>query len=119
MDLSGIPRQLADNCVLLGREGATLRLALDPRRTALQTRAIEDKLTQALSRHFGSPVRLDIEVRGTEGRDARPCRSSASRPSVVRTPALRSEADATVDAFRQRFGASVVADSVRPPESES
>ena len=118
MDLSGMPRQLADNCVLLGREGPTLRLALDPRRAALQTRAIEDKLTQALSRHFGSPVRLEIEVRGTEAET--PARAIERQQAERRAQARSAfEADATVDAFRQRFAASVVADSVRPSEPES
>ena len=117
MDLSGMPRQLADNCVLLGREGATLRLALDPRRAALQTRAIEDKLTQALSRHFGSPVRLQIEVRGAEAET--PARAIERQQAERRAQARSAfEADATVDALRQRFGASVVADSVRPSEPD-
>jgi DNA polymerase III subunit gamma/tau len=118
MDLSGMPRQLADNCVLLGREGATLRLALDPRRTALQTRALEDKLAQALSRHFGVPIRLDIEVRGAEAET--PARAIERQQAERRAQARAAfEADATVDAIRQRFGASVVADSVRPSEPES
>ena len=118
IDLSGMPRQLADNCVLLGRDGATLRLALDPRRTALQTRAIEDKLAQALSRHFGNPVRLEIEVRGTEAET--PARAIERQQAERRAQARAAfEADATVDAFRQRFGASVVADSVRPSDPES
>jgi DNA polymerase-3 subunit gamma/tau len=118
MELSGMPRQLADNCVLLGRDGATLRLALDPRRTALQTRAIEDKLAQALSRHFGSPVRLEIEVRGTEAET--PARAIERQQAERRAQARAAfEADATVDAFRQRFGASVVAESVRPSDPES
>jgi DNA polymerase III subunit gamma/tau len=118
MDLSGMPRQLADNCVLLGREGSTLRLALDPRRTALQTRAIEDKLTQALARYFGSPVRLDIEVRGTEAET--PARAIERQQAERRAQARSAfEADATVDAFRQRFGASVLADSVRPSDPDS
>ncbi len=118
IDLSGMPRQLADNCVLLGREGATLRLALDPRRTALQTRAIEDKLAQALSRHFGTAVRLDIEVRATEAET--PARAIERQQAERRAQARAAfDADATVDAIRQRFGASVVADSVRPIEPES
>jgi len=118
MELSGMPRQLADNCVLLGRDGATLRLGLDPRRTALQTRAIEDKLAQALARHFGHPVRLEIEVRGSEAET--PARAIERQQAERRAQARAVfEADATVDAFRQRFGASVVADSVRPSDSES
>jgi len=118
MELSGMPRQLADNCVLLGRDGTTLRLALDPRRTALQTRAIEDKLAQALSRHFGSPVRLEIEARGSEAET--PARAIERQQAERRAQARAVfEADATVDAFKQRFGASVVAESVRPSDPES
>ena len=63
LDLSGGPKQLASNCALLGREGAVVRLALDPRSTMMRTRAFEDRLAQALSRYFGSQVRLEFELR--------------------------------------------------------
>jgi DNA polymerase-3 subunit gamma/tau len=117
LDLQGAPRQLAANCVLLGREGATLRLALDPRSASLRTRALEDKLTQALARHFGSAVRLEIEVR--DGTVETPARSS-ERAQAERCAQARSafEADPTVEAFKERFGASVLADTVRPSEPE-
>jgi DNA polymerase-3 subunit gamma/tau len=117
LDLQGAPRQLAANCVLLGREGATLRLALDPRSASLRTRALEDKLTQALARHFGSAVRLEIEVRDSTAET--PARSS-ERAQAERRAQARSafEADPTVEAFKERFGASVLADTVRPSEPE-
>src|SRR3984957_6315819 len=63
LELQGLPRELARNCALLGREGATLRLALDPRSASMRTRALEDKLAQALARYFGSSVRLQFELR--------------------------------------------------------
>ena len=117
LDLQGAPRQLGANCVLLGREGATLRLALDPRSASLRTRALEDKLTQALARHFGSAVRLEIEVRDSTAET--PARSS-ERAQAERRAQARSafEADPTVEAFKERFGASVLADTVRPSEPE-
>jgi len=117
LDLQGAPRQLASNCVLLGREGATLRLALDPRSASLRTRALEEKLSQALARHFGSAVRLEIEVR--ENAQETPARSS-ERAQAERRVEVRSafEADPTVQAFKERFGASVLADSVRAAEPE-
>jgi DNA polymerase III subunit gamma/tau len=118
IDLAGMPRQLANNCVLLGRDGATLRLALDPRGATLHTRALEDKLAQALSRHFGSPVRLEIAVRGTEAET--PARSSERLQAERRAQARSAfEADATVEAIKQRFGANVLADTVRPSEPEA
>src|SRR5580658_4075177 len=63
LDLQGAPRQLAGHCILVGREGSTVRLALDARSTALRTRALEEKLAQALGRLLGAPVRLEIELR--------------------------------------------------------
>jgi DNA polymerase-3 subunit gamma/tau len=118
LELSGMPRQLANNCVLLGRTGATLRLALDPRGATLHTRALEEKLAQALSRYFGSPVRLEIEVRGSESET--PARSSERQQAERRAQARSTfETDPTVEAFRQRFGASVLADTVRPTDPEA
>jgi DNA polymerase III subunit gamma/tau len=115
LDLQGAPRQLAANCVLLGRDGATLRLALDPRSAPWRTRAQEDKLAQALSRYFGSAMRLEIEVR--ESQQDTPARSS-ERAQAERRALARSELDADpiVEALKQRFGASVLADTVRPVE---
>jgi len=117
LDLQGAPRQLAANCVLLGREGTTLRLALDPRNALMRTRAQEDKLAQALTRYFGSPVRLEIEVR--ESAEDSPARASERAQAERRAQASRDfEADPTVEAFKQRFGASVLVDTVRPADPE-
>ena len=117
LDLQGAPRQLAANCVLVGREGATVRLALDPRSAPWRTRAQEDKLAQALSRHFGSSIRLEIEVRESE--QDTPARSVERAQSERRAQArMDFDADPTVEALKQRFGASVVAETVRPTEPE-
>jgi DNA polymerase-3 subunit gamma/tau len=117
LDLAGAPRQLAANCVLLGREGATVRLALDPRSAPWRTRAQEEKLVQALSRHYGSPVRVEIEVR--ESQEDTPARSVERAQAERREQArVDFDADPTVEAFKQRFGASVIADTVRPSDPE-
>jgi DNA polymerase-3 subunit gamma/tau len=118
LDLQGAPRQLAANCVLVGREGATVRLALDPRSAPWRTRAQEDKLAQALSRYYGSNVRVEIDVRESEqDTPARQIeRAQAERRAQARD---QLEADPTVEALKQRFGATVLADSVRPTEPES
>jgi DNA polymerase III subunit gamma/tau len=113
LDLGGGARQLANNCALLGREGATLRLALDPRSSAMHTPAFKDKLAQALTRHFGTPMRLEIEVRATAPET--PARAVERNEAEQRSQAQALfEADPNVGAFKQRFGASVLPDSVRP-----
>jgi DNA polymerase III subunit gamma/tau len=117
LDLQGGPRQLAGHCVLIAREGSTLRLALDARSAALHTRALEDKLAQALGRHLGAPVRLEIELR--EGAPETPARASERAESERRAQARAAfETDPIVASFKERFGASVLADTVRPIEPE-
>jgi len=117
LDLQGAPRQLAANCALIAREGTTLRLALDARSASLHTRVLEDKLAQALGRHLGGPVRLEIEVR--EGTPSTPARSSERAEAEQRAQARAAfEADPTVTAFKDRFGASVLVDTIRPVAPE-
>jgi DNA polymerase III subunit gamma/tau len=113
LDLQGLPRELARNCALLGREGALVRLALDPRSASMRTRALEDKLAQALARHFGSPVRLQFELR--DDTHETPARSAERIESQRRQQAqMAFEADPIVGTFKERFGASVLPESVRP-----
>jgi DNA polymerase-3 subunit gamma/tau len=113
LELSGAARQLASHCVFIGRQGAVVRLALDPRNQLVRTPAQEDKLAQALSRHFGAPVRLEfqavaagIETPAQQQRRASEAELSAARRSFETEPA--------VQGLRERFGATVLPDTVRP-----
>jgi DNA polymerase III subunit gamma/tau len=113
LELQGAPRELARNCALLGREGAMVRLALDPRSASMRTRALEDKLAQALSRYFGDTVRLQIELR--DDAQETPARAAERLELQRRAQAQAAfEADPLVGTFKERFGASVLAESVRP-----
>jgi DNA polymerase III subunit gamma/tau len=113
LELQGAPRELARNCALLGREGAMVRLALDPRSASMRTRALEDKLAQALSRYFGDTVRLQFELR--DDAQETPARAAERLEAQRRAQAqMAFEADALVGTFKERFGASVLPDSVRP-----
>jgi DNA polymerase-3 subunit gamma/tau len=113
LELQGAPRELARNCALLGRDGATVRLALDARSASMRTRALEDKLAQALSRYFGDTVRVQLELRD-EAQET-PARAAERIEAQRRAQAQISfEADPLVGTFKERFGASVLPDSVRP-----
>jgi DNA polymerase-3 subunit gamma/tau len=115
LELQGAPRELARNCALLGREGAIVRLALDPRSTTMRTRATEDKLAQALARYFGGSVRLQFELRGDAAET--PARATERAEAERRAQAqIDFESDPMVGTFKQRFGASVLPESVRPSD---
>ncbi|MCL2075964.1 MAG: DNA polymerase III subunit gamma/tau [Betaproteobacteria bacterium] len=66
LKLTGATRQLAQNCDLIRREGDLCLLRLLPVHQALLQPDLQEKLKQALSQHFGSPIRLSIEVASPE-----------------------------------------------------
>ncbi|TLY96406.1 MAG: DNA polymerase III subunit gamma/tau [Gammaproteobacteria bacterium] len=111
--LSGAARQLASHCVLVGRQGPVVRLALDARSQPVRTPAQEEKLAQALSRYFGEPVRLEFQVLSA---GAETPALLARRVSEQELAAARRAFDAEpgVQGLRERFGATVLPDTVRP-----
>ncbi len=113
LELSGAARQLASHCVFIGRHGAVVRLALDARNQPVRTPAQEEKLAQALSRYFGEPVRLEFQAGGA---GAETPALLARRLSEQELAAARRafEADPGVQGLRERFGATVLPDTVRP-----
>ncbi|HTT02186.1 MAG TPA: DNA polymerase III subunit gamma/tau [Steroidobacteraceae bacterium] len=113
LDLQGAARQLASHCVLLERRGGLVRLALDARNQLVRTRAQEDKLAQALSRYYGEPVRLELSV--GELANETPAQAG-QRASAAELEAARQalDTDATVRALKERFGATVLPETVRP-----
>jgi DNA polymerase-3 subunit gamma/tau len=104
----------------VAREGDAIRLRLDPRRDGLRTAATEERLAQALSRHLGSSIRLVIEraegaSAAAEATPDTPARREA-RAAEAELAAARAalEVDPTVRALKERFGASVQAETVKP-----
>jgi DNA polymerase-3 subunit gamma/tau len=113
LELSGAARQLASHCVLLGRRPGVVRLALDPERPIVRTAAQEEKLAQALSRHFGESVRLEFEALATDAvSPAREDEHASLAQLAVARAAL--ESDPGVQTLRENFGATLLPDTVRP-----
>jgi DNA polymerase III subunit gamma/tau len=114
LELSGAARQLASHCVFLGRQGALVRLSLDPRHQLVRTMATEEKLAQALSRHFGSTLRLEFQSGAVAGAET-PAQAQRRASEAELAAAQRAfEEDAGVKGLRERFGATVLPDTVRP-----
>ena len=106
-------RQLAAHCGLVGREGALVRLALDPRQQHLRTAGALDKLAASLGRYYGTTLRVEIELR--EPPTDTPARLDERQASAELAAARDSlEADPTVRALQERFGATLQPTSVRP-----
>jgi DNA polymerase-3 subunit gamma/tau len=113
LEVGGAARQLAANCVFSSRTGNLVRLTLDPSHQSLRTTALIDKLVQALSRHLGETIRIDVEL-GSAPVDS-PARAEQRAVEEGLEAARRSlEDDATVRGFKEKFGATLNPDSVKP-----
>jgi DNA polymerase-3 subunit gamma/tau len=115
LNLQGPARQLAAHCMLIGRQGNRIQLSLDAEGETFRTPAMEERLNQALSAHFGEPVRVDIsvvnaaiETPARQQRAAADDRLQNARQSI--------ESDPNVRAMRDIFGATVQPESVRPSD---
>ena len=114
LELTGAARQLATHCAFLGRQGAVVRLGLDSRHQLVRTTATEDKLAQALSRHFGTTVRLEFQAGAAAGAET-PAQAQRRASEAELTAARRAfDEDAGVKGLRERFGAAVLPETVRP-----
>jgi DNA polymerase III subunit gamma/tau len=113
LELGGAARQLATHCAFLGRQGAVVRLALDPHNQLVRTPAQEEKLAQALSRYFGESIRLEFRSASAEAETPAQARERVSQQELA--SARRAfEADPGVQGLRERFGATVLPETVRP-----
>jgi DNA polymerase-3 subunit gamma/tau len=116
LELQGAARQLAAHCVLIGREGAVVRLALDPRSKFMRTPAVEDRLAQALAKYYGQPVRLEFSVVAPQAETPAQADQRASQEEAE--SARRAfESDPGVQGFRERFGATSLPETIRPVKS--
>jgi len=115
LGLQGPAGQLAAHCVLVGRVRDVVKLRLDPAGEAFNRPKIVERLVQALSLHYGQPVRLEIgvgEVAGGETTLARQQAQVADERLKAAEQAI--DGDPAVRAMRDTFGATVQPGSVRP-----
>jgi DNA polymerase III subunit gamma/tau len=112
LELKGPARQLAGNCQLLAREGNHFRFLLDDRARALHTRQLEDRFTQALRQLVGAAVTVEIEQGGAGDTPAR--REELARDERLEKARAALERDPNVQSLRDRFGAVLQPDSIKP-----
>lgn len=118
MELTGLARELAANCVLDGVEDGTFRLRLDPRCAHLRNARLEQRLEEWLRARYGAGVRLQLTV--AEAADAEtPVARRARREREQQDAAAQAiAADPNVQAICARFDARVEATSARGDPAE-
>jgi DNA polymerase-3 subunit gamma/tau len=123
LGLRGAADQLAQHCVLLGRQDAHFELAVDARSRGLLTPLTRQALTEALTRLVGQPARVDFSdqaaITDTPARQSARAaaeRQSQSRATLESNPLVRSLMD-TLDA-RIIDGSESSADQAARPGSD-
>jgi DNA polymerase-3 subunit gamma/tau len=113
LGLVGTTAQLAAHCTLVSRKGDVVRLKLDRAGEDFRRPQVEQRLAQALEKHYGAAVRLEIAV--SDGVEVTPARLQAQAADERQKAAEQAiESDANVRALREIFGATVVPGSVKP-----
>jgi len=112
LELKGPARQLAGNCQLVAREGSHFRFLLDERASALHTRQLEDRFILALRQLVGESATVEIERGGSGDTPVR--REELARDERLEKARAALERDPNVQTLRERFGAVLQTDSVKP-----
>lgn len=115
LGLQGAAQQLALNCAYRRREGGVLQVELSAAHAHLATEQTVKRLEEALSQHFGEPLKLRIQP-GTGELDT-PAKRDAQRQAEKLTAAQAAiSADPGVQALCNAFGTQVNPELVKPVE---
>ncbi|WP_440995510.1 DNA polymerase III subunit gamma/tau [Arhodomonas sp. SL1] len=111
--IGGMARALAEHCRWGAREGERVRLYIDEGHQHLNNESGRRRIAEALSEHFGTTVRVDIQV--GEGAGEAPA-DQARRQQRQREAEARERiaADPNVRAMQEAFDAELLPESIRP-----
>lgn len=116
LGLKGIARALAMHCEWLGREGGKVRLRLEEGHAHLRSELVEERMENALSDHFGTPVKIEFEIGRVESitpaEQAEQARAERQRQAVESI-----HNDPNVAAMREAFEAEVIENTIEPKSS--
>lgn len=116
MNLQGMVRELAANCVLIEHGDTLIRLQLDKAHAHLHSKVLEDRLREALRKHLARDLGLEILI-GDSGDAATPAGRRKKQDQDRLDAAIAAlEEDAEVRALKDTFNARIVPGSVQPVE---
>ncbi len=116
MNLQGMVRELAANCVLIERNADLIRLQLDKAHAHLHSKIIEDRLRQALQKQFTGGLRLEILVGDSSDASTPAGRRKKQEQDRLDAAIASLEEDAEVRVLKDIFNARIVPGSVQPVE---
>ncbi|HSD36791.1 MAG TPA: DNA polymerase III subunit gamma/tau [Rhodocyclaceae bacterium] len=114
MQLGGLVRELAQNCALIEVSDGAIKLRLAPtHKHLLAMPGTQAKLQEALVKHFGGGVRLNVDI-GEPGTQTPAQRNAETQRQRHSDAVAALESDPFVQEMIERFDATLVETSVRP-----
>ncbi len=113
LGLRAVAQALATNCALAGKSGDTVRLLLNRRHEQLASDSARQRLQDALARHYGAPVKIDIEI--VDDEVGSPAAHQQQQAADRHRQAMQSlQEDEVVQGLQAAFDAEIRPDMVTP-----
>jgi DNA polymerase-3 subunit gamma/tau len=107
---------LADHCELIGRDGARIELRIAQAHQHLLDGPFQQRLKAALEQHFGTPLRVAIQVAQDTGRSPAAL-ADRDRQQRQEQAIAGIERDPFVRELVEGFDARVIESSIKPAQS--
>ena len=111
LSLGGAVRLLAGNCAYRRREGDTLLFSLDSRFEGMLTPPRQEALAEALSKHYGEALKVDIQP-DPEGAETPYQAESRFADKTLEAARRTLEDDPNVQMLKSLFGAELMPESI-------
>ena len=112
MNIKGMVKQLAVNCVMENRDAGNIKLVLNEDHGQLLNAGLQSKLQDALSDYLAEKIKLDI-VLGKSQTESPAQTTQRNKAEKQQAAEQDIEQDPMVQALKENFGAQVVPNSVR------
>ncbi len=118
MNLLGLTRELANNCVLESADDKECRLILDSKQAQIRSLRSEEKLQLALQKFYGKPLKLVIKTESVAS-DTPAVKIQKDKLSRQQEAVNAIENDENIQALKTNFDARVIPGSIEPVENNN
>jgi len=116
MNLQGLTRELANNCLLLSVDETTCQLILDTTQASIRSSRSEEKLQSALQKYYAKPLKLVITT-DVLSNDTPAVKIQKEKLNRQQKAVNDIENDPNIQALKTNFDARVIPGSIEPVQN--
>jgi len=116
MNLQGLTRELANNCLLLSVDDTTCQLILDSTQASIRSSRSEEKLQSALQKYYAKPLKLVITTEALSD-DTPAVKIQKEKLSRQQEAVSDIENDLNIQALKTNFDARAIPGSIEPVQN--